>query len=72
MCRLGQLSTHSWTPPGEKEGQRQQRERCGSIKEQVEGVSDLRGRTLELQEHQGAGALQDVEVEEKRLLPVRG
>lgn len=45
--------------------------RGGTIKERARGVSDLRGGTLELQQHQGAGALQDVEVEEKRLLPVR-
>lgn len=49
-----------------------EKERCGGIKEQGQGVSDLYGRTLELQQHQGAGALQDVEVEQKRLLPVRG
>lgn len=34
-----------------------------------EGVSDLCGRTLELQQHQGTGTLQDVEVEEQGLLP---
>lgn len=49
-----------------------ERERGGSMKGQVRVVSDLRGGTLELQQHQGAGALQDVEVEEKWLLPVSG
>lgn len=36
----------------------------------VDRVSDLRGGALELQQHQRTGTLQDVEVKQKRLLPV--
>lgn len=35
-----------------------------------EWSSYLRGRTLELQQHHGAGTLHDVEVEQQSLVPV--
>lgn len=43
---------------------------CNEHERYVDTVSDLCGGTLELQQHQRTGTFQDVEVQQKRLLPV--
>lgn len=69
-CLSGHFSTHIW----EQKTAGRHEPLIGAVKKlqqpDVATLPDLRGGTLELQEHQGAGTFQDVEVKQKRFLPV--